>query len=153
MPSPDPVSISSRFRQMMCARCEGLSSEALHRVPAGYSGSLAWHLGHAMVTTGLLVQGRCGLPHPLGDEAVATFRKGTTAADLKRTYTVAEFADWAERSLAAVAADRAAGRLDAFQAYQTSAGFGLTTVDEALAFLAAHDGIHLGYILALARAA
>jgi hypothetical protein len=148
----DPIAVSRRIREMMIARCRALGAEPLHRVPMGFTSNLIWHLGHVAVTTGMLVQGRCGLPHPLGAEAVASFKKDTSPSSIKRRYTLDELADLHERSLAAIETDRAAGRLAKYEAYTTSAGIELASAEDAVAFNMMHDGIHQGYVLALARA-
>ena len=43
-------------------------------------------------------------------------------------------------------------KFQSFAAYQTSAGITLENAEHAIAYASMHDGIHLGYTLALARA-
>jgi len=47
--------------------------------------------------------------------------------------------------------DHAAGKFKSFQPYKTSAGVPLNDVEDAIAFNHFHEGIHLGYILALRK--
>ena len=47
--------------------------------------------------------------------------------------------------------DYAQGHFTTYETYQTSTGFVLASIEDAIAFNNFHEGIHLGYILALRR--
>ncbi len=59
---------------------------------------------------------------------------------------------FAHEAPAKLAADYAAGKFSSFSAYRTSAGIALETIENAITFKNAHEGIHIGYIMAMRKA-
>jgi hypothetical protein len=143
---------SRALRSKMIAKADSLEADLVTAIKEPFRNNILWSLGHVAVTTGLLVQVQSGLPHPLGDEAVAAFRKGTTGADIPGHFGFEQVKGWLTGILDTVDQDLEAGRLANFEPYQTSAGVPLGNAEEAIDFLPIHDGLHLGYILAQARA-
>lgn len=147
------TAVSRSLRSLISKRCADIPDEVMQRVPAGFNGNLHWQLGHLVVTPALLTYGRCGVDLPLPEAMVAAFRKGTGPTDGGDAFSRAELTEGLTGILDRIEADVAAGVLADYEAYQTSAGVLLSSVPEALAFNGVHDGIHLGYTLALARVA
>jgi len=125
-----------------------------HIVPPGWRNNLHWHLGHLVTSPQLLTRGLAG--EPLGDIADfrAFFARGTSPAEWtaepppygalldRLVEPVGQlFDDFADRQELAYA-----------QPYPTTLGLVLSTPAEALHFSNAHDGVHLGLLLALKRA-
>ena len=146
-----PLATMRAMRRIMVGRCADVTTEQLHLAPAGFGSSLAWHVGHVAVTTTLLTHARCGAPLIFDAEVVDQFRKGTSAADVPASYDLAALTNMLESSVDQIEEDAAAGAFDSFEAYETSAGVPLASIEQAVNFLAVHDGIHVGYIMALKR--
>lgn len=141
------------LRGLLRRRTAAMSETEFWHVPDGFNASLGWHLGHVSVTVALLTFGRCGLALPMDDDWIVSFRKGSRAGDSRRTFTREEVDLWLDGIIDRVEAAWEAGELRGFEPYETSAGVPLGDIDQAIDFLAVHDGIHVGYVLAQARAA
>ncbi len=148
----DSLNTLRAVRTLIRKRTSGMTDEQFWAVPTGYNASIGWHVAHLPVTLSLLAFGRSGQELPMGAEWITSFRKGTGPADATRSFTREEVMEWLDRSVDLVE-DMVEGQsFGAFDVYTTSAGVTLNNLEEALAFLAVHDGIHFGYILAQARA-
>ncbi len=134
-----------------------LESEAdkADRIPNGWKNNLRWHAGHMVVTPRLLTFGLMGEPLGVPDEYRKWFGKGSSPFEWGDA-TIPSF-----EQLVTEIKERTEPLFDTFESrqdeafpkpYETSAGVTLTTPAEALNFSLAHDGIHIGLILALKRA-
>lgn len=127
------------------------SLEQLNRVPKGFKNNIIWNIAHCIVTQQLLIYKLSGLQGVLSDEMIAEFRKGTkTERDLSQA-EVDEIRSLLFLPLDQTQTDLDNGVFKDYTEYTVSTGSTLTNVNEALAFNNFHEGIHLGYILALRK--
>ena len=129
---------------------EDLSEEQLFSVPTGFANNIAWNAAHVVVTQQLIQYGLSGLELHVRDEVVEAFRKGTGISTVTPAlfWEAMEFLAEAPEQLAE---DYDAGRFKEFKTYETSTGIVLHNIDEALLFNNIHEGIHLGYIMAMRK--
>ena len=59
--------------------------------------------------------------------------------------------EWALKSVDQMEKDLAAGLFKEYSAYPTSFGISLNSIEDALAFINTHEGLHLGYAMALRK--
>ncbi len=128
-----------------------VAPEDLFRVPDGFANHVAWNAAHVVVTQQLLQYGLSGLGPRLPDELIAKYRKGSGPDDGDET-SYREAMEFLHRGPQLLAEDYATGRFETFSSYTTSAGIQLETIEDAIVFNNFHEGIHLGYILALRKA-
>jgi len=140
------------MRRRMRAFAESLSADQALRIPAGFNNNVAWNIGHIAVTQQLLCYKLSGVPLAVDEDFVADFGKGSAPGDWTRTpardRVHALLTELAEQFIA----DVDAGRFETFEPYVTSAGIELESLEDAINFNAVHEGIHLGYCMALLRA-
>ena len=140
------------------SRCVELAEACADRadvIPAGWNNNMRWHIGHLVQTPRLLTLGLLGEDLGVPDEFKGWFRKGTTPREWGNAEipSLAELNAQIEPTIHFVV-EKVADRMDQRfrEPYPTSAGALLSTPGEALLFSFAHDGIHLGSMLALRRA-
>jgi hypothetical protein len=134
-------------RNLMGGVIEGLSVEQLYTLPPGFSNNLIWNLGHVQVTMELLTAGLCGLPLPLDAAFVDRYRKGSQPPREIHEGDVSLIKEWLHGQPARLRKDYEEGKYMGFKPYQTSTGMMLSTIEEAIAFLPVHEGIHLGLMM------
>ncbi|MFD1062429.1 DinB family protein [Winogradskyella litorisediminis] len=146
------IDITRKNRVLFEKFINTLSLEQLNKVPDGFNNNIIWNIAHCIVTQQLLVYKLSNLEGVLSDEMIATYRKGTkTERDLSLA-EVNEIKGLLFSPLDQTEEDYVAKKFETYNEYTVSTGSTLTNVDEALAFNNFHEGIHLGYILALKRA-
>ena len=154
MPSVDDATIRTfvTMRGRIRAFAESIDPADAMCIPDGFSNSIAWNVAHIWVTHGLLCYKLSGLPLPFEESAVAMYGKGSSPADWSAAPDYASLlpplTDLADRFLE----DLRAGKFTEFTPYTTSAGVELRSIDDAVVFNGLHEGIHLGYCMALRRA-
>ncbi|WGD35970.1 DinB family protein [Olleya sp. YS] len=130
---------------------ETFTLEQLNKVPEGYSNNIFWNVAHTVVTQQLLVYKLSGLPMIISDDLVETYRKGTK---VERDVTQAEV-DLVKgllfSTIEKTKEDYNNRLFQTYHEYTVTTKSTLTNVDEAIAFNNFHEGIHLGYILALKK--
>ncbi len=137
-------------RELVGRLVDDLSEEQLFQVPEGFVNTIAWNAAHLVVTQQLLQYGLSGLDLYVPEDVVTAFRKGTGI----QTTTPALF--WKGMEFLREAPDRLAedyerGRFTSFNTYETSTGIVLQNIDDALLYNNLHEGIHLGYMMAMKR--
>lgn len=143
------LDITRANRAILLKFLSQFSLEQLNTIPAGFSNNIIWNIAHVVVTQQLLVYKLSGNDLMVSQELVDRYRKGTKAegpVDQKEIDVIKE--------LLTSTIDKTENEIDmllnaSFETYPTSAGFTLKSVEDAIAFNTFHEGIHLGYILAL----
>lgn len=127
------------------------SLDELNKIPDGFSNNLIWNIAHVIVTQQLLVYGNSQLPMLVSDEMVAKCRKGTKAEHDVNQEEVNEIRSLLFSTLEKTQDDYFNGHFKNYIEYTVSTKSTLTNIEEALEFNNFHEGIHLGYILALKK--
>ena len=143
------INVLIQDRGLIHRTVAGLSTTQLMHIPPGFDNNMAWNLGHILVVQQLLTYRLSGLPLQVTDEQVAMFRTGTSPADWAVEPDVMQLLPLLDASARQLAVDYEDGQFAGFQSYNTSTGIALQTIEEAIAFNNFHEGLHLGFILAL----
>jgi len=126
--------------------------EKLNEIPPGFSNNLIWNIAHIIVTQQLLVYNLSGLPMMVSKEMVETYKKGTKTERPCTQEEVDEIIELLQVSIEKTEQDLDHEIFKSYTVHKTSPGFEIRNVGDALAFNNFHEGIHLGYILALKKA-
>lgn len=142
------VQMRSRIQKF----AESIPAEQALVIPDGFNNNIAWNICHIFVTHQLLCYKLSGLPMAIDDTTVAQFSKGSSPADWEQTPDFAKLYPLLTELAESFAKDYESGRFQEFTPYRTSAGIELTDIESALSFNNMHEGLHLGYAMALKRA-
>ena len=141
--------VTLQNRKLLLKIIEKFSLDHLNTIPKGYRNSIFWNVAHIVVTQQSLVYGLSNIPLLVEDSLVKTYRKGTQS---EHDGTEEEFALIKSLLISTVEhtkLDYEKGVFKNYTPYTTSINVTLTSVEEAMSFNAFHEGIHLGYILAM----
>lgn len=129
-----------------------LTLDELNVIPQGFNNNLMWNLGHIVVTQQLLCYKLSGLPLYINDDMVKNFAKGSLPSP---NFERADF-ELIKKELLRMpdllVSDYEKGVFKEFNTYPTSFGYDLNSIDDAILFNNVHEGMHLGYLMALKRA-
>jgi hypothetical protein len=125
------------------------SLEQLNTVQKGFKNSIYWNIAHVVVTQQLLVYHLSQLPMLVSDQFVEKFRKGTQTEFDATKENVDQLKKLLFSTLEQTKLDFDNGLFKSYQPYTVSTKSTLKTVEEAIEFNNFHEGIHLGYILAM----
>ena len=130
---------------------EKYSLEQLNKVPEEFSNNMFWNIAHTVVTQQLLIYNFSGLPMMVSDEMVAKYRKGTKTEHNASQAEVNEIKALLFTTIEKTKEDYNKNIFKLYKEYTVSTGSTLTKVEDAITFNNFHEGIHLGYILALKK--
>ena len=123
--------------------------DQLNAVPKGFRNSIYWNIAHVVVTQQLLVYKLSGIPMLIDSELVDKFRKGTKPECAATQEEVNHLKTLLFSTIEQTQKDYNLGIFINYNQYMVSTQSTLTSVDEAIEFNNFHEGIHLGYILAM----
>ena len=129
-----------------------LSLEKINLIPRGFNNNIAWNMAHCLVTQYLLCYGLSKQPIPLDAGVVNAFRIGTKPEAPMNADNLSFFRKELENSPLQMKKDYEAGIFSEFKIYTTSYNIELRSVEEAIQFNNIHEGLHLGYVMALVKA-
>lgn len=136
------------FRVML----ETMSLEKLNKIPSGYSNNIIWNIAHCIVVQQGLTYGLSGVDQLISKDMVAQYKHGTKPERNVTGEEVTRYKNLLQSTMQQTQMDYKAGNFASFKKYTTSTGYTLMDIDQAISLINIHDGIHLGYVLALKRA-
>lgn len=128
-----------------------VAPEDLFRIPPGFVNHIGWNAAHIVVTQQNLCYNLSGVEPHVPAELIAKYRKGTGPSDGDEA-SYHQVMGYLHKGHELLAEDYGNGRFKSFTPYSTSAGIKLESIEDAITFNNFHEGIHLGYIMALRKA-
>lgn len=141
--------VTQQNRVLLSKFLDKFSLEQLNTVPKGFKNSIFWNIAHTVVTQQLLTYGLSGQPLLIQDQLVAHYKKGTVTVHKANKKDLEELKSLLLSTLEQTKIDYDNGCFKNFTPYTTSLKVTLSTIEEAIRFNVFHEGIHLGYILAM----
>ncbi len=126
--------------------------EKLNEIPEGFNNNLFWNIAHVVVTQQLLVYGLSGLEKNIPEEWIELYKKGTSTKHEATENELIQLKGFLFSTIEQTEKDIDANIFKEYSNYMTSTGFELQSISHAFNFNNFHEGIHLGYILALKKA-
>ncbi|MES2827031.1 MAG: DinB family protein [Bacteroidota bacterium] len=139
------------IRKFTLATIDGLSTEQLNEVPAGYNNNIAWNVAHMIAAEQGVCYLRSGIPTVIPEHFYAAFKPGTKPSGFITPDQIESIKELLLSSLVSLEADLAENKFSNYTPWTTRYGAEMNNITEALNFLPFHEGMHLGYIMALKR--
>ena len=143
--------ITVKNRQIMASFLDSFSLEKLNKVPKEFNNNLFWNIAHLVVTQQLLTYNLSGLPMLISDEMVKKYRKGSMVAKEVTQEEIHEIKELLFSTLKKTKEDYQNNIFKEYKEYTVSTKSTLTNIEQAIEFNNFHEGIHLGYILAMKK--
>lgn len=130
-----------------------LSADELNKIPKGFNNNILWNLGHVLVIQQLLTYRLSGLPLLIHEDLVKQFGKGSKPEGKYDQDTIEKVKRLLICTIKDLKQDYKSGIFKLYSKYTVSTfGVELQHIEDAITFVAAHDSVHFGYVLALKRA-
>lgn len=148
-----PFEVNLQNRKACYHFLKTLSLEQLNKIPPGFSNNIFWNIAHTVATQQGLVYGLSSLPTMVDGDFIAKYRKGTRPEADATEKDVEELKSLVFLTVEATEKDFNNGRFTEFKRYELSSIKSvLNSVEDAIHFNNFHEGLHLGYIMALNKA-
>ena len=143
--------ITLKNRKIIASFLNSFSLEELNKVPTGFGNNIFWNIAHLVVTQQLLTYNLSGLPMLIDDELVNKYRKGSKVEKDVFEVEVDQIKELLFSTLERTKQDYKNGLFKNYNEYTVTTKSTLTNIDQAIEFNNFHEGIHLGYILAMKK--
>ncbi|MDB4752163.1 DinB family protein [Winogradskyella sp.] len=143
--------ITIKTRKFLNSFIENLSLLELNKVPDGFNNNIIWNIAHVIVTQQLLVYNLSGLPTIVSKEMIDSFRKGTRPLRDLNQAEVDAISNLLFSTIEKTKDDYDSKLFQTYNQYTVTTKNTISNVEEAIEFNNFHEGIHLGYILALRK--
>jgi hypothetical protein len=146
------IDIIRSTRKSFIREFQNLSIEEINSIPEGFNNNIVWNFGHMIAVQQGLCCGLSGLTMPLDMSFVGKYRKGSrpeffvdnTEFEILKNLSV-ELIDIFEN-------DVAQGIFKEYRPLMTALEFEINSFEKAVKFNCFHEGLHLGYSMALKKA-
>ncbi|MEO3407189.1 DinB family protein [Mucilaginibacter sp. CAU 1740] len=130
---------------------EPLTTEQLNHIPAGFNNNLIWNLTHLISGQQGIHYTRAGVPIVVDDKYFTPYRPDTKPQGFVDADEIAKVKELFISTIDKLEEDYNAGIFSNYQPMTTRYGVTLSNIEEAIRFIAFHEGLHFGYIWALKR--
>lgn len=129
-----------------------LTIEELNEIPAGFNNNIIWNVAHLVAAQQGVCYFRAGLPLKIENRFFMAYKpeskpEGLVSAEELETIKALLFS-----TLDQLEEDYQASIFTNYTPWTTRYGVDIKNIDEAISFLPFHEGLHMGYIMALKRA-
>ena len=143
--------ITLKNRAVLKSFIENYSLEDLNKVPKGFNNNIIWNIAHTIAVQQSLIYKLSGLKPIVSEDLISTFKKGTKPERDLSQAEVDEIKGLLFSTIEKTKEDFDNGIFEHYNEYTVTTKNTLTNVLEAIEFNNFHEGIHLGYILALKK--
>ncbi len=140
-----------KTRIFLLGLLKDLSPAQLNEIPAGYNNNIIWNLGHLIASQQGLCYLRSGLT-PVVDEKIIQLYKSQTKPEAPVSEEeITRIRQVALTALDQLEEDYQKNKFSSYESFTTRYDVTIKSIDDAIEFLLFHEGLHLGYIMALKR--
>ncbi len=143
--------ICLKTRKIFYHFLDTLTLEQLNFKPDNFKNTIYWNIKHIVVTQQLLVYGLSNITMLVKEEEITAYKKGTSYEIDATLADVEQLKEELFTTLDQTIIDYKNGLFKTYNEYEVSTKSVLRHVDEALQFNNFHEGIHLGYVLAMRK--
>ncbi len=144
--------ISLQNRKVLYHFLKTIPVELVVKIPDGFKNNILWNIAHIIVVQQRLVYKRSGLEMLISADFVEKYNKGSFPAEETSTAEIEQIQQLLFSTLKKTEEDYQENRFKTFSEFTTPIQTILKNVEDAILFNNYHEGIHLGYILALKKA-
>lgn len=139
--------IRANFLNLM----SNLSLDSVNEIPNKFNNNILWNLGHIIASQQILCYKFSNLPFTVEEEIILKYRKGTKPEIFIDTNEMNRLKEQLTSTIETLSSDLEKGVFKEYNPYVTSFGVELKNIEDAIKYVAVHDGIHLGYSMALKK--
>ncbi|MHA4810121.1 DinB family protein [Flavitalea flava] len=139
------------MRSILLEQLKDLTNEQLNQTAKGFNNNIIWNLGHMIAVQQGVCYKKAGLPIMISDDFWERFKAGAKPKGIISDDEIVSIKLLLIITLDQLETDYNKQLFDNYTTWVTKNGVSLATIDDAIAFLAFHEGLHSGVIMALKR--
>jgi hypothetical protein len=144
--------ILRKTRTFLLSIINELTPEQINKIPVGFSNNIAWNFGHVIAAQQGVCYKRAGLPMMIDEELFSRFKPESKPETPVGGSELQLLQSLLLSTIDGLEADYKAGKFEGYRPWTTRYGVQIDDIEDAISFLSFHDGLHVGYVMALRRA-
>lgn len=140
-----------KTRTALLALIKDLSVEELNEIPAGFNNNIIWNVAHLTAAQQGVCYFRAGLKMHVDEAYFKAYKPESKPEKSVSSAEVEEIKELLFSTLDQLETDFQQNIFTNYTPWTTRYGVDIKNIDEAISFLPFHEGLHLGYVMALKR--
>jgi hypothetical protein len=128
-----------------------LSTEQLNKIPTSFNNNIIWNIAHLTAAQQNMCYVRSGLAVTVEEKHFSPFLSGTKPDKFLKKEEIDSIFNVLLNSIDRLATDYTSGIFVQFDPWDKRYGMRLNSIDDAINFVPFHEGMHIGYIMALKK--
>jgi hypothetical protein len=128
-----------------------LSTELLNEVPPGFNNNIIWNMGHIIAAQQGVCYKRSGLDMKIDESFFLKYKPDTKPEGFIDQNGIEYIKALMFSTLGELEIDYNNNLFKNYPTFTTRYGVELSSIENAIDFLTFHDGLHMGYVMALKR--
>jgi hypothetical protein len=150
----ESIDIIRGARKFLLNLIDGISIEKLNEIPEGFNNNLAWNFAHVIANQQILCYRNAGAKPVISDEIIDKYKTGTRPEGFIDEKEFENLKQFLLSTIDKFEEDSATNIFENYKAFDLKSypGVRLKNINDAAKFVSFHDGLHVGYSMALKRA-
>lgn len=145
------VTTLKKLRFAVLKAVEQLTTEQLNKVPDGFNNNIIWNIAHLIASQQNLCYVKAGQGTLVPEGFIQAYKPGTKPEKEVSAEEIEQIKSLLPDTADQLEADLVAHKFDNYSPWVNSMGLELNNINDIISYLPLHEGMHLGYILALKR--
>jgi hypothetical protein len=143
--------ILRKTRAYLLSIVDELTVEQLNTVPQGFNNNIIWNFGHVIAAQQGVCYKRGGLPMLIEEDLFNSYKPESKPAERVEENEIQRLKGLLFSTIDDLEKDYKANKFTGYIPWKTRYGVEINNIEEAITFLSFHDGLHIGYTMALRR--
>lgn len=148
------IDIMRGGRKFLISLLNGVPVEKMNEIPNGFNNNLAWNVAHMIANQQILCYRNAGAEPVIADEFIDKYKTGTRPENFIDENEVKKFFQYLLSTIDRFEKDSETKMFKHYEPreFKSYPGLKLENIKDAAKFVTFHDGLHIGYCMALKRA-
>ncbi|WP_018344965.1 DinB family protein [Cytophaga aurantiaca] len=145
------IEIIRKARSFVLGMVNDMSDDQLNKIPPGYKNNIIWNMGHLIASQQDVCYIRSNVSIVVDEGYIKLFKSDTKPQGIISSDAIDTIKKLLLPTIDRLESDYKQHMLTSFKPFKTRYGVSLQTIDDAINYLVFHEGIHVGYIMALKK--
>lgn len=145
------IEMIRKSRSFLLGLVNDMDDDKLNKVPPGYKNNIIWNMGHLIASQQGLCYVRSNLPIVVDEGYMKLFKTDTKPEGIISSDAIDTIKKLLLPTIDRLESDYKQHMFTSFKPFKNRYGVELQTIEDCINFVNFHEGIHLGYIMALKK--
>ncbi|MEO8961630.1 MAG: DinB family protein [Ginsengibacter sp.] len=149
----ESIDIMRGARKFLLNLIDGISIEKLNEIPPGFNNNLVWNFGHVIANQQILCYRNAEVKPVIEDEFIDKYKTGTRPDGFIGENEFKIIKQYLITTIDKFEEDSTTNMFENYKAFDLKSypGVKIKNIGDAAKFVSFHDGLHVGYSMALKR--